>query len=120
MVLATRRRGAEPTGQARRTLRWGLPLSADDDDRGGAEGSGPGGLVTEFRRLLVSGLQHEHCLFADRCTGTGEMGENPDDVAIAALTADHRVPSRTRRQHSINAIVVAYWISAIVDRVTLS
>ena len=48
------------------------------------------------------------------------MGENPDDVAIAALTADHRVPSRTRRQHSINAIVVAYWISAIVDRVTLS
>ena len=46
------------------------------------------------------------------------MGESSDDVTIAALTADHRVPSRARRQHSINAIVLAYWISAIVDNIT--
>src|SRR5215813_7182548 len=46
------------------------------------------------------------------------MGENPDDVTITALTADHRATSLTCRQHSINAIVLAYWISAIVDNMT--
>jgi len=48
------------------------------------------------------------------------MGESPDDVTIAAFAVDHRAPSLTCRQHSINAIVLGYWISAIVDNVTLS
>src|SRR5262249_585050 len=47
------------------------------------------------------------------------MGESPDDVTIAAFAVDHRAPSLTCRQHSINAIVLGYWIIGIVDNVTL-
>ena len=49
------------------------------------------------------------------------MGKSLDDATIAAITADHRAPSRARRQHSLtDGVEASTFIGRRVEHPILS
>ena len=103
LVLEAGRRWSAPARLAPLPHGWRILISADGVGPGSSQGNGRGSMAARFRRLPVSRLQHQHRLFAHRCSGAFALGQSPDDAASVHIAGDDRNPRRASCEHTLES-----------------